>query len=1331
VSVKIIAELNPASVKRTTLSADPKPVADIVRELDSGFPLSQARVSRNGEIVRDFSILARDGDALWIKFVPYGTTRETGIAMKAGGWALTALVLATALFSPALAFSVLGIVLIGTGISLAAGGMVLMNIDLNIPSVKDREKPENDPSVRGGKNQARPHGRIPVLFGRHRLYPDLAANPHTEIINDKQYYTQLFCGGYKDCVIDVSSFKLGETSLVDLSQTKDIARILSDGDPLISMEILQDGRESKLYPRCVHEDAINAPLTHEIEGADGVKTPGEIIRTTPDKTDAINVDVFLYNGIGKYNSSGDLKSASVQVRAWYKNAKDNSPYQPLGFFGDPYIGDPDTISGAELRTKRRQITKENLPPGQYTVKIERVTPDSNDSNVIDQVNIGSIRSFKSTPPVRGERRGELTLIAMRVMATSRLNGVVDGFNYVATSKLPVYSGGGSGPLYWLGAAETRNPAAALLYALRGRAAQQSVDADDVDWPAFEAFYQWCEAHEYFCDACLSESVTIARLLAMIGAAARADILRIDSKISVAQDIERPAPVQLFTPKNTKSYSAAMFSADIPDAISLRYIDEDAGYAQNELSVYNTPDGNPGDEPPETVQKVDLWGVANSAQARRIGMYNYGCLGHRPFVHTIEVDIEYLLCNKGDWIQYAGDIALTGAAQGRVVQPLFSDGLCVGVRVDEPVAMEAGKQYAVRLRRPDGAVILKDAAAVREPDEIYFTEPFDADDGPRSGDVYAYGVRGREALDLVITDIQPQADLCAALTCVEYSPEIFGVDDPHFILPEFENKITPVSGAVDSGAVSPNKWKLFAAYHDGDAEPPRPSGDGQGGGWHYARTLRSIWQSGKMAEAVDSGEWGPPVRIKNERGDTDVIPVYLTLSPQSRSFECDGDGNILAGLLPFTSQARLFKWNTPIPLSCADMPRFSGSDGNLFDPMPGDFYPVARSVEFSLSDAPPGVGVNEDGLITIAADAELDDENSVTVRALYLGEAYTAVLFISRDMRTYAARYLGTVDALPPAAQVTILKGPVSGPVRARQGDYVLAVAGGQAGHSWLKGYVYQWTGLAWEERSPEHYADLYTRCFADGLDVPELTRDMGWFGAVFARRIFALEAFIEKLETQVITLKRDGVIQSETITNGERDVLIKANGEAVFNKARIRGHIEADSGTLNNVTIKEQAIFLGTVNSGPVFISNENTTPVTPTVFASGTMINSIRNFLGTGTHNINGAYGSRTDIVSIVVVFVKKGTVVTVHPGGMYGTEVDLYSLRLIFSSGSDVYFEDKIVPSGNGSTLSSPTITQQLSIGGSVSGKVFRITDLPTGGAGLPPGTVYRNGNQLMIAT
>jgi len=1319
-SVNIIAELHPLRRDRVKLTANSKPIAEIIRELNTGFPLSQARVCRNGEIVKDFSAAAMDGDTLWIKFVPYGTTEEAGLGMKIGGWALVGVgILIAALTSWTGVGAFIGAALIGAGIGMAAGGQVLLSVD--VPSIKDREKPEQDPSIRGGKNQARPGGRIPVLFGRHRIYPDLAANPHTEIGHDgKQYFVQLFCAGYKDCIIDVNSIKLGETPIVDLSQSKDINQILFASDPLVKMEILQYGQPSSLYPYCIHEDMINGALKKEIDSGDGSKMSGEITRTTPDNTDTINVDIFLYNGIGKYDKEGELQTASVNVQAYYKKADDSTSYELLGYF---YEGS-NTLSGAELKTKRYQVTKSGLTPGKYTVKIERTTADSTDSKIIDEVYVGSIRSIKSTPPIRPERRSDLTIIAMKVMATDKFNGVVDSLNFVATSVLPVYSGGGSGANYWLTSEATRNPAAMLMHALRGNPAQQRVDADDIDWPSFEAFYQWCEEHEYYCDAYLSESVTIAELLRMIGSTSRADILRIDSKIAVVQDIERPSPMQLFTPKNTKSYSVAMFSADIPDAIALRFIDESSGYAQSELTVYHTPDGNKITEP-ETIQKNDLWGITDSVQARRIGMYTYAVLKNRPFVHTIEVDIEYLLCNKGDRIQYAGDLALTGAVQGRIAEMLWSpsENRYVGIRLDEPVEVDPIKQYAVRIRRSDGAVMLKDVAVVQEPDTAYFTEPLESEGAPQKGDVYAFGVRGKETIDLIITDIQPQADLSAVLTCVEYSPAIFDVDSPNFLLPEFENKITPVSGAIDSGVVGPAGWRLYITYHDSEREPARPAGDGQGGGWHYAHTTPSIWQSSKTAEAVDSGEWGPPVRIKNERSNTDTVAIYLTLSPQEKVFECDADGNLLAGSLPFTIWAKLFKWNYYISPG-GGTARYPGTGGKLIDPMPGGFYlaGAGRDITFSLVDAPNGVTINSAGLITVAANAALGDEHSITVQAEYQGDVYTAVLFIKVKKRVGDARYLGTIDTLPQGPDVTIIKGPVTGIVRALQSHYVFAIASGQVGERvWRLGYVYQWSGFEWEERDPIKYTNLYLNCYKDGFEVPELMQDMGWFGAVFARLLVVQQAFIEELSAQVIMLRQGGVIKSEGFTgiNGITPgfwlkAFDQATGGGLIEANNIKTkNMIANNGRFEDIVVTGNSSFQGvSIEAGPLQVKEEATTYNLS--WPSGSSIVSILN-------DISDVTGKGLPMI----VSTRSGTFQGKNVTGLLGARgsYQLPNGQTQYYFNLNIYFDD-----GTGSSFVS-TIPDTLSVSIEYGGISFKLLNLPISDPHIV-GIVWRDGTNLKIS-
>jgi hypothetical protein len=70
---------------------------------------------------------------------------------------------------------------------------------------------------------------------------------------------------------------------------------------------------------------------------------------------------------------------------------------------------------------------------------------------------------------------------------------------------------------------------------------------------------------------------------------------------------------------------------------------------------------------------------------------------------------------------------------------------------------------------------------------------------------------------------------------------------------------------------------------------------------------------------------------------------------------------------------------------------------------------------------------------------------------------------------------------------------------------------------------------------------------------------MGWFVNLFAKRLFAQEAFIEELAAQAVTLKPGGLIRSERAdpATGRPLFSLKANGEFEAVNAAIRGRIDA------------------------------------------------------------------------------------------------------------------------------------------------------------------------------
>lgn len=941
-SIKVTASLNPFSNEKTEYTFDSGiSVNEIIKKIDTLNAVNTGwRVLFDDEIVMDFERRPEENQHVYIKLVPEGDNKEAGRDMKAGGALLTLAGIASiALLGWTGAGGLLGASLIGAGIACFAGGIALYNYE--IPDVstnrKKQESPEQDPSIKGSRNQLRPYGIVPCLLGKRRIYTDLAAKNFTWVENGSAYLYQLFCVGQSDLEIDTSTIKIDETLIADYSQTGDINKILSGEDPLIDIRIRQGGDTPMLYDKCVHEEQINAILKHRVDD----DKDGSIIRTTPDGTTEINVDVFFLNGLGKYKDDGSIGETSVDVKVWYKEKNEpDSEYKLFDYFtedqvpvykeyfqsfwlegvcttskdeildnysrwesagSDPlpnydirpyitsiegcgknrrkmvswfdvrwkildgYTGTP-TISGAELKTKRFSITKSDLLPASYTIKISRTSLDSTDTKVIDDVYVGSIRAVKKQSPVSSSARLTCTLIELKIKATEKLNNVVDRLNFIAQSKLPVYSGTGTGASSW-NYALSSNPASAAIYAMQGGFAQQKLTDSDIDWSPFEKLYQWCddETHKYECNAYITESMPISTLLSSIASTCRAEIFRMNGKVTVIQDIERESFTQLFTPRNSHDYSEDILLASVPDAMNLNIVDKESGYAETQIRIYNTPDGN-YDGIPDIIQEVSLWGVTDNKQARRIGMYNYAVTNHRALIHRFSTDFEYLMCQKGDWIKYAGDIALAGITQGRISAVLMNDqDQLIGFECDEEIPMEVGKSYGMRVRKQDGDCTIfylandgtsSKTVTLQTPEAVSETMPDE-------GDLFTFGeVKGaklEDAIDLIVTDIQCGENLSADLTCVEYSPEIFGVDKEGFELPDYENKISEVSGTVDAGLVT-ETWKSYFTYHDGAETPEPATGDGTNAGWHSLRTDNSYWVSGKSAPNIFAGAWGPPIYI---------------------------------------------------------------------------------------------------------------------------------------------------------------------------------------------------------------------------------------------------------------------------------------------------------------------------------------------------------------------------------------------------------------------------------------------------------------------------------------
>ena|GEM_PF-3347069 len=806
-SIRLVAKPHPFDPShRIIRNMEPAPVRELYAALDIPLPFANARVTVNDLQISDPNFIPTDGDMIFINIVPGDSgTKGMGTAGKVVG-ALEIIAGAILLFVPGA--QGWGAALIGSGITTLAGGIVLYNFKMPGFSAQDQVQSAN--YLRGSQNQTVLGGPISIVLGTHRIAPNNAAAPYTEIVGNDQYLHQLFAISTIDCAVDTASWKIGDTLLSKYSDA--------------SIELIQDGSVLDQYPYIVRETGVGQEVKHQND--DG--SSGALTFTTATKTNRIIVDI-AFNGLIAYDGDGNKQNASVEIHAEYKpTGSDDSHYVSLGLwmiwdggstggqiitgYGSapyhlpiyaPWTGPSETIVGETTKALRFVITKDldNLSPDgadytadcQYDVRLTRTTADSTSSSTIDKAYWDSLRGVQFDRPISQKAQAEITVAALKIKATGQLSGTVSQLSCIARLVARDWNGAGSGAAYWP-VGQTANPASAYLYILTSARANPRPTADSaIDWTAFESWHQFCSEKGYECNMVLNQQLDRDSLLDTIAQCGRAIGIKLYGKYSVVVDRERGVPMQMITPRNSWGYTGSKAFPDFPHALKVNFIDASLDYQQSQLIVYDdgyNEDGSDGKTVATNFQEVDTTGITSSDQAWKIGRYRIAAAHLRCESHELTMDFEYLVATIGDRVLFAHDVILVGLAYGRIVSIILADGLVTGLTVDEELQIEEGKDYAISVRTTIGIVTCPVTTPVGIVKQVALVTPISETCGIAAENLFSFGEAGLVTEDVIISDISPAEDLTAKLTLVDYAPEIFDlIDDPNLQIPPYDPKMS--------------------------------------------------------------------------------------------------------------------------------------------------------------------------------------------------------------------------------------------------------------------------------------------------------------------------------------------------------------------------------------------------------------------------------------------------------------------------------------------------------------------------------------------------------------
>lgn len=447
----------------------------------------------------------------------------------------------------------------------------------------------------------------------------------------------------------------------------------------------------------------------------------------------------------------------------------------------------ETVFISEVATPARKGVRLVMPTqDQYDVRVTRVTLDTDDDDTkIDSIVWTALRTITRTSPVG---LAGLTLVEMRIKATDVLNGVVDTFNVVASTRVKDYTGSSAG---WTDGVTSSNPASLFRHVLQCAANKNAVADDRLDLDQLEYWHEYCEANSFTYNKYNNARKSVFETLKSIASAGRASFSYADGKYSVVIDEAQSTIVQHFTPRNSSELSGDRKLLEWPHAFKVRFINADKGYISDERIVYD--DGYTVANA-TVYEELQLEGITYSNLAYRHGRFHLAQLRLRPERYSFKVDIEHLTCTRGDLIRVSHDVLKWGLGYGRITAITEDSTGITHITLDAEVTMASGA-YAVRVRQSGGGSVEAQVVLnVGDQTALELVTPLsDSADQVEVGDLFMFGVYESDSVELLIMSIIPADELSAMVTCIDYNPAVYTADTG--TIPAFNSNVTEPAGLI--------------------------------------------------------------------------------------------------------------------------------------------------------------------------------------------------------------------------------------------------------------------------------------------------------------------------------------------------------------------------------------------------------------------------------------------------------------------------------------------------------------------------------------------------------
>jgi sulfur carrier protein ThiS len=537
---------------------------------------------------------------------------------------------------------------------------------VSFSSVGSTPAPSPTYSLSAQGNKARLGQPIPVLYGRHLIYPDLATQSYQEFVGNEQYLFQLHVIGQGE--YDLEQVRIEDTPISSFEE--------------VQTEVVGPGGSVTLF----ETDVVTAP---EVAGqelisvADGGNWIGPFT-ANPATTLAgdIGIDVIFPRGLYYANDAGGLDTRSiqweVQARALDDQGVATGSWITLG---------SETYSDA-TNTAQRQSFKYVVTSGRYEVQLQRLDTKDASSRAGHEIRWGGLRSYLDGTP----DFGDLTILAVKMRATDNLSQrSARMINCIVTRKLPIWDS----VTGWNAPASTRSIAWAFADACRSQYGAKLADAR-IDLNALVTLDEiWANRGDEF-NGIFDSSMTVWEALNRIARCGRAIPILQGGVVRIFRDAAQTLPIAMFGPRNIVKGSFKiqyiMPGEETADSVTITFFNAST-WKPDEVTVALP------DSAIEKPAKVSLFGCTGETQAQREGLYMAADNRYRRKLVSWSTELEGMIPTYGDLVVVTHDMPHWGQG-GEVVA--WDDQAQV-LMLSEPITWEPNASHYIALRRRDGSL----------------------------------------------------------------------------------------------------------------------------------------------------------------------------------------------------------------------------------------------------------------------------------------------------------------------------------------------------------------------------------------------------------------------------------------------------------------------------------------------------------------------------------------------------------------------------------------------------------------------------------------------------